>query len=236
MPTSSLSSAWENPRQFLVPLPFEADPLQLPPPHLACSDIHLVLGYKNCVYIYSLPSFTLIHMMETGMLIYSYPLRIHRRMLIVLSKEDDSKPVVSLDIWDLDGGKLIGTVKTSGDKFGELDSRFSHHIMARVAELDDSAERGRPKDSMLILYCVEASVFETYVLPDIDGQGPSPMLPATKVHSIHQVHCLEAQGRTILTGGFDSTVRVWDVVTGECRLVLMGHAERSKCPLYAAIY
>ncbi|PPR00963.1 hypothetical protein CVT26_015556 [Gymnopilus dilepis] len=221
-----IARPWENPRQFLVPLPFEVNPLQRPPPHLVCSDTHLVLGYKNRVYIYSLPAFALIHTMETGTLIHSYPLRIHRRMLIVLSKEDDSNPVVSLDIWDLNRGKHIGTVKTSGDKFGELDSRFPYYIMAQVTELDDNAKSGISRDLMLILYCEEANVFETYVLHDIDESRPSTMLPATKTHSIHQVQCLEALGRTIVTGGFDSTVRVWDVVTGECRLVLMGHAER----------
>ncbi|PPR00965.1 hypothetical protein CVT26_015558 [Gymnopilus dilepis] len=228
MSTSSLPPAWENPRQFSLALPFEVDPLKDLSPHLVCSDTHMVLSYENRVYIHSLPSFALIHTMKTGLLRSFEPIRIHRRMLIVVSEEDDSNLLVSLHIWDLARGKLIGTVKTSGDKFGgsESGSWFGHRIEAQVADLDDNAKQwGRSKDLMLILYCEGSHVLETYVLPDKAEQGLSPMLPVTEIHSVHDIYSLTTLGRTVVTGGFDSTVRVWDVITGDCRLVLMGHAD-----------
>ncbi|EPQ57765.1 WD40 repeat-like protein [Gloeophyllum trabeum ATCC 11539] len=42
----------------------------------------------------------------------------------------------------------------------------------------------------------------------------------------HAVRALAARGRTLLSGSFDCTVRVWDIITGQCRWVLHGHTQR----------
>ncbi|PPR07070.1 hypothetical protein CVT26_005271 [Gymnopilus dilepis] len=47
----------------------------------------------------------------------------------------------------------------------------------------------------------------------------------TAVRHIHLPRCLASIGRTAVTGGADGTVRVWDVITGQCRLVLIGHRD-----------
>ncbi|ESK91403.1 cell division control protein [Moniliophthora roreri MCA 2997] len=42
----------------------------------------------------------------------------------------------------------------------------------------------------------------------------------------HAVRALAARGRTLVSGSYDCTVRVWDIVNGVCRWVLIGHTQK----------
>ncbi|KAF8136648.1 WD40-repeat-containing domain protein [Boletus edulis] len=42
----------------------------------------------------------------------------------------------------------------------------------------------------------------------------------------HAVRALAARGRTLVSGSYDCTVRIWDTVTGECKLILVGHTQK----------
>ncbi|KZT23961.1 WD40 repeat-like protein [Neolentinus lepideus HHB14362 ss-1] len=42
----------------------------------------------------------------------------------------------------------------------------------------------------------------------------------------HAVRALAARGRTLVSGSYDCTVRIWDIITGKCRWVLQGHTQR----------
>lgn len=42
----------------------------------------------------------------------------------------------------------------------------------------------------------------------------------------HAVRALAARGRTLVSGSYDCTIRVWDLVTGACRWVLVGHTQK----------
>ncbi|KAK7019290.1 WD40 repeat-like protein [Favolaschia claudopus] len=42
----------------------------------------------------------------------------------------------------------------------------------------------------------------------------------------HAVRALAARGRTLISGSYDCTVRVWDLVTGDCKWVLVGHTQK----------
>lgn len=42
----------------------------------------------------------------------------------------------------------------------------------------------------------------------------------------HAVRALAAHGRTLVSGSYDATVRVWDIITGECKFVLSGHTQK----------
>ncbi|CAK5265138.1 unnamed protein product [Mycena citricolor] len=42
----------------------------------------------------------------------------------------------------------------------------------------------------------------------------------------HAVRALAARGRTLVSGSYDCTVRVWDLVTGACKWVLVGHTQK----------
>ncbi|KAI5476245.1 cell division control protein Cdc4 [Pseudohyphozyma bogoriensis] len=42
----------------------------------------------------------------------------------------------------------------------------------------------------------------------------------------HAVRALAAHGRTLVSGSYDCTVRVWDILTGECKHKLQGHTQK----------
>ncbi|KAI9065422.1 WD40 repeat-like protein [Trametes sanguinea] len=42
----------------------------------------------------------------------------------------------------------------------------------------------------------------------------------------HAVRALAARGRTLVSGSYDCTVRIWDIITGECKWVLVGHTQK----------
>ncbi|KAG6828105.1 hypothetical protein H0H92_009190 [Tricholoma furcatifolium] len=42
----------------------------------------------------------------------------------------------------------------------------------------------------------------------------------------HAVRALAARGRTLVSGSYDCSVRVWDIVTGQCKHVLTGHTQK----------
>ena len=42
----------------------------------------------------------------------------------------------------------------------------------------------------------------------------------------HAVRALGARGRTLVSGSYDCTVRIWDIITGACKWVLVGHTQK----------
>lgn len=40
------------------------------------------------------------------------------------------------------------------------------------------------------------------------------------------VRALAARGRTLVSGSYDCTVRIWDIITGACKWVLEGHTQK----------
>lgn len=46
------------------------------------------------------------------------------------------------------------------------------------------------------------------------------------------VRALAARGRTLVSGSYDHTVRVWDIITGVCRWVLSGHTQKGMYRLF----
>ncbi|KAI5122220.1 hypothetical protein M0805_002709 [Coniferiporia weirii] len=42
----------------------------------------------------------------------------------------------------------------------------------------------------------------------------------------HAVRALAARGRTLVSGSYDCTVRVWDIITGRSKWVLVGHSQK----------
>jgi F-box and WD-40 domain protein CDC4 len=42
----------------------------------------------------------------------------------------------------------------------------------------------------------------------------------------HAARALAARGRTLVSGSYDCTVRVWDIITGKCQWVLVGHTQK----------
>jgi len=48
----------------------------------------------------------------------------------------------------------------------------------------------------------------------------------------HAVRDLAARGRTLVSGSYDTHVRIWDIITGECKWIFTGHTD--KCLFFLA--
>jgi F-box and WD-40 domain protein CDC4 len=46
----------------------------------------------------------------------------------------------------------------------------------------------------------------------------------------HAVRALAARGRTLVSGSYDCTVRIWDIITGTCKWILVGHTQKGLLP------
>ena len=98
-----------------------------------------------------------------------------------------------------------------------------------VADSDGTPEI-QHKPSLLQIYLIHDIATGSTGVPTKSGQGFPSVLPKISISPIHLVRCLVSMGRTAVTGGYDATVRLWDIIRGECHMVLMGHANTGKLP------
>ena len=52
----------------------------------------------------------------------------------------------------------------------------------------------------------------------------------------HAVRALAARGRTLVSGSYDCTVRILDIITGACRWVLVGHTQKGRIPFTFVLF
>ncbi|KAI8458320.1 WD40-repeat-containing domain protein [Phakopsora pachyrhizi] len=81
-----------------------------------------------------------------------------------------------------------------------------------------------PSDEEYIGYPAPGSPEETGAMIDCSNSNPFHLHHLTG-HG-HAVRALAAYGRTMVSGSYDSTVRVWDILTGECKQEMRGHTQK----------
>ncbi|PPQ78478.1 hypothetical protein CVT26_005151 [Gymnopilus dilepis] len=226
MSTSTLPSTWEEPRQFSLPLPFDPD-LITPELLLACSSTHVALGHSNRIYVYSSPTFDLVHVLGTEDLSNQQSFQIHGEILVVKCRNndplDDSTEGCCLYFWDLSSGLSIGTVVMT-------DYYYNASVSIPETESVDREENGErvqeewPKIPTLIVCSRRGLFLRIYsILRHSVTSNSASMELAKTISPIHGARHHASMRRTAVTGGDDATIRVWDIVTGECRMVLIGH-------------
>ncbi|KAG9039423.1 SCF ubiquitin ligase complex subunit cdc4 [Tulasnella sp. JGI-2019a] len=72
--------------------------------------------------------------------------------------------------------------------------------------------------------CFGAQTVEGDPADEDTNENPYHMM-ALRGH-VNAVRALAVHGRTIVSGSYDTTVRVWDLVTGESKFVLTGHTQK----------
>lgn len=90
------------------------------------------------------------------------------------------------------------------------------------------------RDSTLRVWRLPPPVPEHITNEELDAAGPDSgsayFLRALQGHA-SSVRALSGHGNTVVSGSYDTTVRVWNIETGECQWVLTGHAQR----VYSAV-
>jgi F-box and WD-40 domain protein CDC4 len=87
------------------------------------------------------------------------------------------------------------------------------------------------RDASLRMWKLPQPGDESYLpLPQTETHTDPYFLKALRGHT-NSVRAISGYGNTIVSGSYDTTVRVWDVNSGECRWELTGHAQR----VYSAV-
>lgn len=90
------------------------------------------------------------------------------------------------------------------------------------------------RDSSLRVWRLPPPVPEHITDEELDAADPDSgstyFLRALQGHA-SSVRALSGHGNTVVSGSYDTTVRVWNIETGECQWVLTGHAQR----VYSAV-
>ena len=109
--------------------------------------------------------------------------------------------------------------------------------LVEVEENDKLVREEWPKNPTLVIcFTNPTQVLRTYELhhsvgrgtpisdaEDSEVQGCAAMVPRMTISLCHGARSLTSLGRTAITGGSDATIRTWDIITGECLQVLIGH-------------
>ncbi|PPQ96505.1 hypothetical protein CVT26_010440 [Gymnopilus dilepis] len=241
MLTPSPPTTWKDPRSLYVHLAFDIDPTRLDLKlHLQCSGDHVVISYKNHLYIYSLPSFDLVRILELGEHQRYCSHQVFGETLVVEYKDAIQNPFESpyLNFWDLSTRKSIGTVFGASAIGGNRCVSCPKSELIQVEENGVLVSQQWPKNRLLLVLSTndaDSEALHVYVLHNehagrtnehtAGSHDPPPLVPATTISPIHRVACLASTGRTALTGGYDGTLRVWDIMSGQCRMVLIGHTK-----------
>jgi F-box and WD-40 domain protein CDC4 len=61
---------------------------------------------------------------------------------------------------------------------------------------------------------------------DTDRFDRNPYLKYVLTGHTNSVRAISGAGRTLVSGSYDSNVRVWDLDSGKCRFVYTGHTEK----------
>lgn len=90
------------------------------------------------------------------------------------------------------------------------------------------------RDATLRVWKLPPEVPDHITDEQLDAAGPDNggayFLRSLQGHA-SSVRALSGHGNTVVSGSYDTTVRVWNIDTGECRWVLTGHAQR----VYSAV-
>ncbi|KAG6908578.1 hypothetical protein DXG01_004064 [Tephrocybe rancida] len=75
--------------------------------------------------------------------------------------------------------------------------------------------------------CVsEVAALTGSVLKNIQDADENPYHRAHLEGHDHAVRALAARGRTLVSGSYDCSVRIWDIIDGTCKWVLTGHTQK----------
>ncbi|PPQ81413.1 hypothetical protein CVT26_007687 [Gymnopilus dilepis] len=221
--SSPLLPAWEEPREFSLPVPFDHQTdLEL---LLACSATHVVLGRENnsLIYLYSLPTFNPTDLQFS----YLRSLEIYGETLIAVARRYTG---YVLYFYDLSTGECLDVVN-GGHRCPTVS--FPETELVEAEGNGKLVREEWPKHPTLVIF-VPGQILRTYRLhrsfkrstPVINTEGVQEsvtMVPEITISLSPNVQCHASMGRTAVTGGDAATVRVWDIITGECRQVLIGH-------------
>ena len=138
----------------------------------------------------------------------------------------------SVRIWDMRNGRMLHVFQ------GHTSTVRCLQILLpqKVGEYSDGTSILMPRQPLIITGSRD-STCRVWRLPRIDDQsviqtGPpandndNPFFLRTLIGHNHSVRAIAAYGDTLVSGSYDTFVRVWKISTGECVYRLIGHTSK----------
>ncbi|PPR07059.1 hypothetical protein CVT26_005260 [Gymnopilus dilepis] len=248
MSSSSFAhSRWEEqqPRRFSVPLPAIDKGLSYPRCKLKCSRTHCVVAVGNAIHLYSLPDFVLQRTIRHPSGVALDDFDVHNSLLAVLFFDG------TLGIWDVSEGRWrsITWVLSDADlKELRLCSNIRIIVPApvqvKVSGSSPSTEENGvvagEEDPKFVSWMYETAgsgivKCRVWKQPNLEFEEQNSQAPTgtpdrstlvREIDTIGRLRCFDTLGGTTAAGFDDCTIRVWDIISGRCKWVLLGHLEK----------
>ncbi|KAF8902584.1 WD40-repeat-containing domain protein [Gymnopilus junonius] len=226
---SSASSSW-NGQEFRLHISIDMPPSSDPnePPFgwlgqgVALTRNHAIVVATKTILVYSLLSGRLIHSLK-GHTSVVERLAVYRDTLVSASHNSPIR------VWDLASGRCLRTLSFGGAYFLSI-------VKPELVEVEQKhtlVKERWPKDPLVVASIFDGDTFRVWKLEYSGRDGSKANLDGISkdmrnldAYDDHRVHCLAARGRFVLTGSYNCTVCIWDVIMGQRKWILIGHTNR----------
>ncbi|PPR00817.1 hypothetical protein CVT26_012458 [Gymnopilus dilepis] len=239
MSTSRPGSELRQPKLISVPVPPQHDAAHNDSVEASfwCFEAHCVVQNGKTIHVYALPAFALVQSIPLPSYspVYDDALDLHNDQLAI------AFPNGRLDIWNiqtrqcevvqdytlgnmsefLEGDLSVSFMKPSPVHSGNQDAK------AKDIQLQDPiiVILETPEDLISNLWIWSIPRFRRFdpSFPDSSTADQKPSF-FRRINTNASIRSFDTANRKIVAACEDCTIRIWDIITGDCNWVLMGHS------------
>ncbi|PPQ97772.1 hypothetical protein CVT26_012802 [Gymnopilus dilepis] len=229
-------SRWEEqqPRRFYVQLPAASRAVRSFEFDLLCRHTHCAVNVRDAIHLYSLPDFALQMTIRhpSGIRLGAHNFDMRNTVLAAALVDG------SLGVWDLSDGRCRSLTKTAPNfELENICIAVPRPEQARKSSNCPSNKgSSTPGNEPMFVSWTYAGgeskcriwrfpSYEEHDLPITDTIMANPSLLVREIDIGTRILCFDTFGGATTAGFQDCTICVWDIVSGKCKWVLLGHSK-----------